>query len=150
MRSILSRLLLPAVAAALLLAAVPTPGACAPPVDVEVAVVLASNGAPAVDPDLSAWAPKLRQMFKYTTYRLIGRQKKAVGDEPVDFPLAGGKVLKASQSPSKDGKIRLAVQVLDGSKNLLSTSLAMPKGGNVLLAGPSHQDGVLILILSAP
>ena len=59
-------------------------------------------------------------------------------------------MLKASQVPSKDGKIRLAVQVIDGAKNLVSTTVAMPKGGMVLLGGPSHQDGVLILVLSAP
>jgi hypothetical protein len=117
---------------------------------VEVAVVLASNGAPSVDPDLAPLAPKLKQMFKYTTYRLLDRQKKAVGDDPVDFPLPGGRVLKASHAPSKDGKIRLAVQVIDGAKNLLTTTLAMNKGGMVLLGGPAHQDGVLILVLSAP
>jgi hypothetical protein len=144
--------ILPATALCLLLLCVllVSPASSSPPVDVEVAVALASNGPPSVDPDLAPLAPKLKQMFKYTTYRLIDRQRKSVGDDTADFPLPGGKVLKASHTPSKDGKIRLAVQVIDGSRNLLTTTLAMNKGGMVLLGGPAYQDGVLILVLSSP
>jgi len=45
--------------------------------------------------------------------------------------------------------VRLNVQIAEGSKSLLATTLGLSRGGMVLVGGPSHQAGVLIFILSA-
>ena len=44
--------------------------------------------------------------------------------------------------------MRLDVQIMEGDRNLLSTTLGLTRGGMVLVGGPSYQKGVLILIIS--
>jgi len=51
--------------------------------------------------------------------------------------------------PAEGAKVRLSVQIREGGKSLLSTTLGLSRGGMVLVGGPSHEAGVLIFIISA-
>jgi hypothetical protein len=57
--------------------------------------------------------------------------------------------MRATPLPSRGDKVRLSIQLSDGPRKLLSTTLGLRRGGMVLVGGPSHQAGVLILIISA-
>ena len=46
-------------------------------------------------------------------------------------------------------KVRLLIEISDGPRKLLTTTLGLRRGGMVLVGGPSHKAGVLILIISA-
>jgi len=76
------------------------------------------------------------------------RRTLSVG-ETGDFGLPGNRSMRATPVPAKGNKVRLAVQIMEGDRNLLSTTIGLTRGGMVLVGGPSYQEGVLILIISA-
>ena len=57
--------------------------------------------------------------------------------------------MRATPLPTRGDKVRLSIQISEGPRNLLTTTLGLRRGGMVLVGGPSHQAGVLILIISA-
>lgn len=120
------------------------------PVGIDVGVVVASNEGTAMDPALSSLKDKLSSMFSYSSYRMVDRLKRtlAVG-ETGEFGLPGNRSMRVTPVPAKGDKVRLAVQITEGSRNLLTTTLGLTRGGMVLVGGPPYQQGVLILIISA-
>jgi hypothetical protein len=124
--------------------------AAAQAVSVEIGSVYASNEGSSMDPVLGNIRGKLQSMFNYTSYRLLDRKRRslAVG-ETGEFELPGRRTMRVTPQPAQGNKVRLAVQITEGAKNLLTTTLGLSRGGMVLVGGPSHQAGVLILIISA-
>jgi len=124
--------------------------AAAQAVSVEIGSVYASNEGSSMDPVLGNIRAKLQSMFNYTSYRLLDRKRRslAVG-ETGEFELPGRRTMRVTPVPAQGNKVRLSVQITEGAKNLLTTTLGLSRGGMVLVGGPSHQAGVLILIISA-
>src|SRR3990172_1828544 len=120
------------------------------PVAVDVGVVVASNEGNTMDPALTPIRNQLHSMFNYTSYRLVERLKRtlAVG-ETGDFNLPGNRSMRVTPVPAKGNKVRLAAQMMEAERNLLTTTLGLTRGGMVLVGGPPYQKGVLILIISA-
>ncbi len=120
------------------------------PVAIDVGVVVASSEGAAMDPALTPIRNQLQSMFNYSSYRLLERLKRnlAVG-ETGNFGLPGNRSMRLTPVPAKGNKVRLAVQIMEGERNLLTTTLGLTRGGLVLVGGPSYQKGVLILIISA-
>jgi hypothetical protein len=120
------------------------------PVAIDVGVVVASNDGTTMDPALSSIQKKLQSMFNYSSYRMVDRLKRTLNvNETGDFGLPGHRSMRVTPVPAKGKKVRLAVQIMEGEKNLLTTTLGLTRGGMVLVGGPSYQKGVLILIISA-
>lgn len=147
MRGVRRLAILPAVLALLLCLIGGT--ALAESVAVDIGVVLASNAAGPRDPALKAIQPKLDAMFRYSSYRMLDRKRKVlgVGEEGV-FELPGNRTARVTPAAPSGNKVRLSVQVTEGSRNLLTTTLGMTRGGMVLLGGFPYQDGVMILFVS--
>jgi hypothetical protein len=126
------------------------PSEAADTVSVDVGSVYASNEGSAIDPALGTIRGKLRSMFNYTSYRVLDRKRRslAVG-EAGEFELPGRRTMRATPLPARRDKVRLSIQISDGPRMLLTTTLGLRRGGMVLVGGPSHQAGVLILIISA-
>jgi hypothetical protein len=124
--------------------------ASAEAVAVDIGVVVASHEGTVIDPALSALKPKLQSMFPYSSYRMIDRMRKtlAVG-ETGEFSLPGNRTIRVTPAPPSRARIRLDVQVMEGARNLLTTTLGMSRGGMVIVAGPPYRSGVLILLISA-
>jgi hypothetical protein len=120
------------------------------PIAVEIGVVVASNKGASIDPSLSTLRTKLQSMFSYSSYSLLDRMRRtlAVG-ETGEFNLPGGRSMRVTPAAAPENKVRLAVQIMEGGKNLLTTTLGLSRGGMVLVGGPPHQSGVLILLISA-
>lgn len=119
-------------------------------VAIDVGVVVASQDGPTMDPELSSIRNQLHSMFNYSSYRMIDRLKRTLSvDETGDFGLPGGRSMRVTPVPAKGNKVRLAVQIMEGERNLLTTTLGLSRGGMVIVGGPSYQKGVLILIISA-
>ena len=122
----------------------------APPVTVDVGIVLASQEGATVDPALSSIQGKLRSMFNYTSYRMLERKQRSLHvGELWEYDLPGNRTMRVTPSPSRGTKVRLAVEIREGGKNLLATTLGLSRGGMVLVGGPPYRKGVLILIISA-
>jgi hypothetical protein len=144
-------LLLPAVTLlAILLAAGIAEAAPPNPVTIDIGVVVASNQGTSIDPALSALRAKLQSVFNYSSYKMLDRMKRtlAVG-ETGDFALPGGRSMRVTPIPAPGNKVRLAMQLLEGGRNILTTTLGLSRGGMVLVGGPPYQSGVMILLISA-
>lgn len=135
---------------ALILTAHPVVVSADAPVAIDVGVVVASNEGTTMDPALSSIRDKLQSMFNYSSYRMVDRQKRTLSvGETGEFGLPGNRSMRATPVPAKGSKVRLAVQIMEGDRSLLSTTLGLTRGGMVLVGGPTYQKGVLILIISA-
>ncbi len=120
------------------------------PVAVDVGVVLASNEGTTMDPALSSIRSQLQSMFTYSSYRMVDRLNRTLNvGETGDFGLPGNRSMRVTPVPSGGDKVRLAVQIMEGDRNVLTTTLGLKRGGMVLVGGPAYQKGVLILIISA-
>jgi hypothetical protein len=120
------------------------------PVAVDVGVVVASNEGHTVDPALTSIRNQLHSMFNYTSYQLVDRLKRTLPvGETGDFALPGNRSIRVTPVPAKENKVRLAVQLMEAERNLLTTTLGLSRGGMVLVGGPPYRKGVLILIISA-
>jgi hypothetical protein len=132
----------------LLVAAVPS--MAADTVTVDVGSVYASNVGTSIDPALGAMRGKLHSMFNFTSYRMLDRKRRSLSvGEAGEFELPGRRTMRATPLPARGDKVRLAIQIYDGPRSLLATTLGLRRGGMVLVGGPGHQSGVLILIISA-
>jgi hypothetical protein len=139
-----------AVSLVLLLVVAGSGTAAAEPVTVDIGVVFASNEGSVVDPALSALRAKLQSMFTYSSYRMLDRMKRPLEvGETGDFALPGGRNLRLSPVSAPAKKVRLAVQLTEGGRNLLTTTLGLSRGGMVVVGGPPYQSGVMILLISA-
>lgn len=119
-------------------------------VGVDIGVVLASTEGSSVDPSLASLRGKLSSMFNYSSYRMLDRQRKTLEvGQTGEFGLPGGRSIRVTPAPPSGAKMRLAVQLMEGQKNLLTTTLGLSRGGMVLVGGPRYQSGVLILLISA-
>ena len=131
-----------------LLAAVPCEAADT--VSVDVGAIYASNEGTSIDPALGTIRGKLRSMFNYTSYRMLDRKRRSLPvGETGEFDLPGQRTMRATPLPSQGDKVRLSIQISEGPRKLLTTTLGLRRGGMVLVGGPSHQAGVLILLISA-
>jgi hypothetical protein len=142
---------LPAIASfALLLFAHTVVAAPDAPVAVDVGVVVASHEGTTMDPALSSIRNQLHSMFNYSSYRMVDRLKRSLSvGETGEFVLPGNRSMRVTPAPAKGDKVRLAVQVMEGERSLVTTTLGLSRGGMVIVGGPSYQKGVLILIISA-
>jgi hypothetical protein len=134
----------------LLLLFAAAPSEAADTVNVDVGMVYASNEGTSIDPALGTIRGKLHSMFNYTSYRMLDRKRRSLSvGEAGEFELPDRRTMRATLLPARGNKVRLSVQIFDGPRNLLTTTLGLRRGGMVLVGGPSHQAGVLILIISA-
>jgi hypothetical protein len=126
------------------------PSDAADTVSVDVGAVYASNDGASVDPALGTIRGKLRSMFNYTSYRMLDRTRRtlAVGEDG-EFALPDRRAMRVTPLPARGDKVRLSIRISEGPRNLLTTTLGLRRGGMVLVGGPTHRAGVLILIISA-
>ncbi len=119
-------------------------------VSVDIGSVYASNDGSSVDAALTRIRGKLRSMFNYSSYRMLDRKRRALAvGETGEFGLPGRRSMRVTPLPSPGRKVRLSVQIQEGGRNLLATTVGLSRGGMVLVGGPSHEAGVLIFIISA-
>ena len=126
------------------------PSEAADTVSVDVGAVYASNEGTSIDPALGTIRVKLHSMFNYTSYRMLDRKRRSLSvGETGEFELPDRRTMRATLLPARRDKVRLSIQISDGQRKLLTTTLGLSRGGMVLVGGPSYQSGVLILIISA-
>jgi hypothetical protein len=126
------------------------PSEAADTVSVDVGAVYASNEGTSVDPALGTIRGKLQSMFNYTSYRMLDRKRRSLSvGETGEFELPDRRSMRATLLPARGNKVRLSISLSEGPRNLLTTTLGLRRGGMVLVGGPPHQSGVLILVISA-
>ncbi len=131
------------------------PGAAAladePLVAIHVGTVLASSSAKPGDATLGAMQSQLERMFRYRSYRLVRRQTRTAGfGRPARFRLPGNRTLVVVPESMEDQQhVVLKVMLDEGGRRLIDSELSVAADGQVLLGGPEHAGGVLIISIGA-
>jgi hypothetical protein len=101
-----------------------------------------------VDPALAKIRSQLSSL-SYTNYRLLETRplSTTVGAKHT-MPLPGGRTLDLYPYGLSGGSLELLVTITDGSKRILDTTFRLPNNGTIVVGGPAHADGVLIVALS--
>lgn len=143
--------------AGLLAAAVAAPARGAAAQDLltlQAHVILASNQGQGVDKAIEGIGGELRKIFRYSRYQLLTRSSgRAALKEAWRTPLPGGRTLQVTPLAAEKGLWQVGVHIQRGSGasqvSLLSSTVKLRSGGSVLLAGPPHDQGILVIALSA-
>jgi hypothetical protein len=118
------------------------------PVTLTVQVIHASNQGASVDPALAKITSQLSSL-KFNSYRLLDTHPLATklgAKHTVALP--GGRTLVLYPYGLSGGSLELLVTITDGAKRILDTTVRLPNHGTIVVGGPAHGDGVLIVALS--
>ncbi len=106
---------------------------------------------PETDERLQRILPRLRSLFRYSEYTTIDRQRAqvSVGTQQ-RFSLPGARHLEVVPDELLVGQaVRMRVRLLKGEQPELRAAIVAAPGAPAVFGGPSHGDGVLIIILWA-
>ena len=132
---------------ALVVLLLPAPLAFAQSVPIEVLVVLASREpSGGVDPAIQSLVRELQRDFAYTSYRLLETHRGQVSPGPPwQTAIAGGRDLTVALMRADQRRVELKITTAG-----VNTRVGLLRGGSpILLGGPPHQNGVLIIAISA-
>ena len=118
------------------------------PVDLQALLIRASNEPAALNYKLDEVVPKLRQVFKFQNYDLIGEGSATItppGQTTID--LGRGHSLEISIRHER-GRMRAEARWLHKGKVLLNTGAALG-AQPFIMAGPKEGDGTLIVTVTA-
>ena len=120
-------------------------------VPVKVQVIYAANEPGGVDSRLGSLAGELQKTFRYSKYELLDSPQ---GSAPVNqgwrTALPGGRSLEVTPTAIQGDEYSLTVNVLGpGGQALVNTRVKLKAGRTVLVGGPTHLKGVLIIAITA-
>jgi len=116
-------------------------------VPIEVQVIQASREpSGAVDPAIGQLVRELQRDFAYTNYRLLEVHKGQVSPQsPWRTVIAGGRDLSVALVKVDGGRVELHITTPQ-----VNTRVSLHRGGRpILLGGPPHGSGVIIMAISA-
>ena len=116
-------------------------------VPIEVQVIQASREpAGGVDPAIRSLVSELQRSFAYTNYQLLEVHKGQVSPQsPWRTLIAGGRDLKVELMGADPRRVELKI-----TTPRVNTRVSLQRGGQpILLGGPAHGPGVLIMAISA-
>ena len=117
---------------------------------VQIGTVLATNSGDQFDTQLAGMRQQLVNVFPYTSYRLVERESRDVGwGDPVDVEIPGGRFLEVRPVSATSDRVSLNVMLRRDSRVLMDTELTLSPKGTVMVGGPRHGDGVLIIWIGA-
>ena len=117
-------------------------------VTLDATMILANNDPAALDRRLDHVTFQLRRMFKFEYYHYYGGGQ-AVVNLPGSTTIDLGHDNSLSIRATGDGKIRADVTWLKGGQSVLNTTVSLKRGAHVVLGGPPHEGGTLIVTLVA-
>lgn len=121
-------------------------------VSLRVQVIYAADEPGGVDSRLGALAADLQRTFRYSMYQLLDApQGSAALHQGWRAALPGDRWLEIVPTAIQAGQYGLTVRVLSpGGQPLLNTAVRLRPGATVLVGGPTHRKGVLIIGITVP
>ena len=119
-------------------------------VTIQATMILASNDRAPMDSRLETIEYKLRRVFGFEYYRHYGEASVSLSlPSQTTMDLGHGFSLVVNATGSHDGKIRAGVMWLRGAETVLNTTVSMNRNTPVILGGVQHENGTLIVSLTA-
>ena len=119
-------------------------------VDVRIMVVYATTAHSRVDPRLNSLTRYLSHL-RYSGYELLQTQSAQLSVNGTQtFTIEGGRKVTVTLLSRDEERVRLRVEI-NASKGgkLIDTTMSINRDGTSIFAGPKHEDGILVLPLTA-
>jgi hypothetical protein len=118
-------------------------------VQITIKTISASKQGNEFDARLAPLEKQLKAL-NYRSYRLLKEETQtARWQGNANFEIPGGRVLTVRPQEVTNNQLGLRVQLKQGGKPQLETTVRLINGGNFILGGPPHEGGVLVLSISA-
>ena len=102
------------------------------------------------DERLTAFMPKLRQLFRYKEYASLARYRAEVAVGTLQtWTLPGDRTLEVLPESVSGDTVRMRVKLTRGNVNEVITNIQAARGNPAVIGGPRHESGVLIIIVWA-
>jgi hypothetical protein len=121
-------------------------------VQTRLRLIEASNKGSTVDPSLKDLAGQLGSLFSFTSYRLLRDNTLSLSpNQPIDVPTAhqGRVALEVTLVNQQKNLAEYRIRIRRERTELLNTQVRLSPGRTVLIGGPKHGEGIIILALSA-
>jgi hypothetical protein len=119
-------------------------------IDVTVQTVLASQDEVFIDPGLSNMAKELQSLFRYSSYRLLGKDRLNLAlDKTGSVVLPGQRVLKITPTGTKGDRVELKLVIHKKNRQVFETVIQLLNRGSIIVGGPKHKQGSLLFNISA-
>ena len=102
------------------------------------------------DERLTAFMPKLRQLFRYKEYASLARYRAEVPVGTLQkWTIPGDRTLEVLPESVSGDTVRMRVKLTRGTVNEVVTNIQAARGNPAVIGGPKHESGVLIIIVWA-
>ena len=136
------------VALCVLLGLLPLSGWAAPPVSIEVKTVLAASGESYLDPQLSEMAGELQGLFRYTSYRLLGKNQLTLQPRQTgSVTLPGNRRLQITYQGVDNQRVELLLKMFKNRGSVFETSIRLKNRSSIIVGGPRYEKGYLLFNL---
>ena len=118
-------------------------------VQVTVRSILAGSKSDEFDPKLKNLEQQLKPL-KHRSYRALKDETQTIpwqGSKAFEIP--GGRTLTIATQEFQNDRIGLKIRLTQGDKPLIDTTVKIANKGNIILGGPAHEGGSLVLSISA-
>jgi hypothetical protein len=119
-------------------------------VNVYVDSVMAADTNEGTDPRLGGMDKRLRGLFGFSTYSLIGHNEgQTECGKMIAFTLPGGKILHVQPRAIDDDMIAMEIVLFDGTRPMMTTDLKLKNNGTLIVGGPRYEQGMMIISIGA-
>ena len=119
-------------------------------VQTRIRIIQASNVGSNIDPSLRDVHGQLGSLFSFTSYRLLKDETLSLSpNRPAEIPAHKDISLQITWVGKRKDIAELRVIIKRERTDILDTQVRLPPGRTVLIGGPKHGEGVVILALSA-
>ncbi len=120
-------------------------------IDIVVQTVLASQDEKFIDPRVSSLIKEMETVFRYTSYRLLRKDRIKLGiKETRTVVLEGNRSLNVTPLRIIGNRVELELMILKGAKRIFQTRIQLLNNSSIIVGGPSHgTNGVLIFSISS-
>jgi len=118
-------------------------------VQTRVRIIEASNLGSGIDPSLRDIHDQLGNLFNFNSYRLLKDfNLNLVGNRPVEVFVHKGRTMEVTLFGQYLKTVELRIKIMRDGMNVLNTQVRLSHGRTVLIGGPRHGEGVIILAVS--
>jgi hypothetical protein len=115
------------------------------PVDIEVKTVLASSEGNTLDPRLSEMADELKNLFRYTSYRLLGSNRLTLQPSQTgELSLPGNRRLQITHRGIRNQRVELRLKMFKNRKSVFETNIRQNNRSSLIVGGPRYENGYLL------
>jgi hypothetical protein len=119
-------------------------------VPTRVRMIQASNEGSNIDPSLRDVHHELGSLFNFSSYRSLKDETLNLSlNQPVVVFVHKGRVIEITLMGQRRDMAKLRVRVQRDGVEILDTQVRLISGRTILIGGPQHARGVIIIALSA-